>query len=66
MFYGGIQIKKKSIILIKIFWGISEMAFGLVHASYSLSEWQTVKLTFFAPCNLGFQTTMTLVISADD
>ena len=26
-----------------------EMAFGLVHASYSLSKWQAVKLTFFAP-----------------
>ena len=27
-----------------------EMNFGLVHASYSLPEWQPVKLTFFAPC----------------
>ena len=26
------------------------MTCGLVHASYSLSEWQSVKLTFFAPC----------------
>ena len=26
------------------------MTFGLVHASYSLPEWQAVKLTFFAPC----------------
>ena len=25
------------------------MTFGLVHASYSLPEWQAVKLTFFAP-----------------
>ena len=25
------------------------MTCGLVHASYSLPEWQTVKLTFFAP-----------------
>ena len=27
------------------------MTCGLVHASYSLSEWQAVKLTFFAPCS---------------
>ena len=26
------------------------MTFGLVHANYSLPEWQAVKLTFFAPC----------------
>ena len=26
------------------------MACGLVHASYSLPEWQAVKLAFFAPC----------------
>ena len=27
------------------------MTFGLVNASFSLPEWQTVKMTFFAPCN---------------
>ena len=27
------------------------MTFGLVHASYSLPEWQAVKLTFLAPCS---------------
>ena len=26
-----------------------QIFFGLVHASYSLPEWQAVKLTFFAP-----------------
>ena len=26
------------------------MTCGLVHTSYSLPEWQAVKLTFFAPC----------------
>ena len=26
------------------------MTCGLLHASYSLPEWQAVKLTFFAPC----------------
>ena len=30
--------------------GLVKMTFGLVHASYSLREWQAVKLTFFAPC----------------
>ena len=31
------------------------MTFGLVHASYSLPEWQTVELTFFAPCVKGLR-----------
>ena len=31
-------------------WGLVEMTCGLVPASYSLPEWQAVKLTFFAPC----------------
>ena len=30
--------------------GLVEMTCGLVHASYSLPEWQAVKLTYFAPC----------------
>ena len=34
----------------QIFGGLVEMTFRLVHASYSLPEWQAVKLTFFAPC----------------
>ena len=29
------------------------MTFGLVHASYSLPEWQAVKLAFFAPCYIS-------------
>ena len=29
------------------------MTCGLVHASYSLPEWQAVKLTFFTPCNIA-------------
>ena len=29
--------------------GLVEMTCGLVHAIYSLPEWQAVKLTFFAP-----------------
>ena len=36
-------------LLIKTFWGLVEMIFGLVNVSFSLSEWQAVKMTFFAP-----------------
>ena len=36
-------------VLIKTFWGLDEMSFGLVYASFSLPEWQAVKMTFFAP-----------------
>ena len=37
-----------SILLIKKFWGLVEMTFGPVNASFSLPEWQAVKMTFFA------------------
>ena len=30
-------------------WGLVEMMFGIVIASFSLPEWQAVKVTFFAP-----------------
>ena len=30
------------------------MTCGLLHASYSLPEWQAIKLTFFAPWNRLF------------
>ena len=36
-------------LLIKTFWGLVEMIFGLVNVNFSLSEWQAVKMTFFAP-----------------
>ena len=36
-------------LLIKTFLGLVEMMFGLVNVSFSLPEWQAVKLTFFAP-----------------
>ena len=39
----------KWILLIKKFWGLFEMTFGLVNASFSFPEWQAVKMTFFAP-----------------
>ena len=31
------------------FFGLVEMTYRLVHASYSLPKWQAVKLPFFAP-----------------
>ena len=46
----NIQIRTvKSILFIKKFSGLVEMTFGLVYASFSLPEWQAVKMTFFAP-----------------
>ena len=32
--------------------GLVEINFGKAHASYSLPDWQAVKLTFFEPCYL--------------
>ena len=40
----------KSFLFIKKFRGLAEMTFGLVNASFSLPEWQGVKMTFFAHC----------------
>ena len=37
-------------LLIKTFLRLVEMMFGLVKVSFSLPEWQAVKITFFAPC----------------
>ena len=37
-------------LLIKTFLGLVEMMFGLVNVSFSLLEWQAVKMIFFAPC----------------
>jgi len=37
-------------LLIKTFFGLAEMIFGLVNVSFSLPKWQAVKMTFFAPC----------------
>ena len=36
-------------LLVKTFLGLVEMMFGLVNVSFSLPEWQAVKVTFFAP-----------------
>ena len=35
--------------LIKTFFGLVEMIFGLVNVSFSLPDWQAVKMTFSAP-----------------
>ena len=42
----------KSILLVKKFLGLVEMTSGLVNASFSLPEWQAVKMIFFAPVYL--------------
>ena len=39
-------------LLIKTFLGLVETMFGLVNVSFSLPEWQAVKVTFFASCNV--------------
>ena len=43
-------LMSRIILLIKKFSELVEMTFGLVNASFSLPEWQAVKMTFFAPC----------------
>jgi len=44
-----LQINCEINLLIKTFLGLVEMVFGLVDVSFSLPEWQSVKITFFAP-----------------
>ena len=46
-----------------IFFGLVKMTLGLVHANYSLLEWQAVELTFFAPCKIAFITCVNRLIS---
>ena len=43
-------------LLIKTVLGLVEMMFGLVNVSFSLPEWQAVKMTFFAPWPLVLST----------
>ena len=38
----------KSILLVEKFLGLVEMKSGLVNASFSLPEWQAVKIIFLA------------------
>ena len=44
----------KSILLVKKVWGLVEMTPGLVNASFSMPEWQAVKMIFFASCFRGY------------
>ena len=46
----GLVNSVKSILLVKKFWGLVKMTSGQVNASFSLPEWQAVKMIFFAPC----------------
>ena len=46
--------------------GLVEMICGLVHAIYSLPEWQAVKLTFFAPCKAVMLIYKTIQMDQDD
>ena len=51
MFFEEFKLQKNCEIslLIKTFLRLVEMMFGLVNVSFSLPEWQAVKLTLFAP-----------------
>ena len=40
----------KSIVLVKKLLGLVEMMSELANASFGLSEWQAIKVIFFAPC----------------
>ena len=42
----------KPILLVKTLLGLVEMKSRLVNASFSLPEWQAVKMSFFAPCKI--------------
>ena len=37
-------------MLVKKFLGLVKMPFGLLNASFSLPEWQALRMIFFAPC----------------
>ena len=47
------SVFKIKILLVKTFLGLVEMTSGLVNASFSLPEWQAVKMIFFAPCKVN-------------
>ena len=46
----SILLVKKLLGLVEMMSGLVEMMSGLVNASFSLPEWQAVKMIFFAPC----------------
>ena len=45
----------RSILLFKKLLGLVEMTSGLVNVNIGLSEWQAVKLIFFAQCLTNLQ-----------
>ena len=53
-FFEEYKLQKKCEInlLIKTFLGLAEMMVGLVNVSFSLPEWQAIKMAFFAPCSI--------------
>ena len=48
-FFGRTENRRRTVTSAHVVFGLVEMTFGLVRDGYSLSEWQAVKLTFFAP-----------------
>ena len=50
-FFEELKLQKNCEIslLIKTFFGLVEKIFGLVNVSFSLPDWQAVKMTFFPP-----------------
>ena len=50
-FFEEIKLQKNCEInlLIKTFWGLVEMIFGLVMLASACPKWQALKMTFFAP-----------------
>ena len=56
----------KSILLVKKLLGLVEMTSGLVNASFSLPEWQAVKMIFSAPCPVTKTSEITLTDDHDD
>ena len=44
----------RSILLLKKLLRLVEMTSGLVNVSFSLPEWQAVKMIFSAPCSFYF------------
>ena len=62
-FFEEFKLHKSCVInpAYQTFLGPVEMNFGLVEASYSLPQWQPLKLTFFAPCTRPYWTWKPLV-----
>ena len=55
-FFDELKLQKNCEVnlLIKTFLGLVEMMFGLVNVSFSLPEWQAVKMIFFCILHLHY------------